>query len=270
MCSLFVISSVRCDMICDLYSSSLPLDMDGGLLNDLEFFPPTDKPASSVAVAGIASNCPGLGIYQNEESVDFSSWILEACNEVPVVSAPSPLAQRNYHEAPGVAHVCSDAFSFRNYCTPPPVTSNSTINMYDSTNTAPRSSSTELSAANLPPSHTTLSEPGPFVMSELPGSRPAPGKAAKKSKKKVLDKNTQEYKEKRERNNIAVRKSREKNRHQVLETQRRVKDLEEENAKLQSKIALLSKELKVLKDLFASAGVSQPPSMCIKSEHGGN
>lgn len=258
-------------MNCDIFSSSLPLDMDGGLLNDLEFFPPTDKPASSVAVTGIASNCPGLGIYQNEESVDFSSWILEACNEVPVpvVSAPSPLAQRNYHEAPSVAHVCSDAFSFRNYCTPPPVTSNSTITMYDSTNTAPRSS-TELSATNLPPSHASLSEPGPFVMSDLPGTRPAPGKAAKKSKKKALDKNSQEYREKRERNNIAVRKSREKNRHQVLETQKRVKELEDENAKLQSKIALLSKELKVLKDLFASAGVSQPASMCIKSEHRGN
>ena len=251
-------------------------DMDGGLLSDLEFFPPTDKSATNVAVAGVPSGFgPGLGIYQNEESVDFSSWILDACNEVPtVVSVPSPCAnntttQRSYREAPNVSN---DAFSYRTFCTPPPppVTSTTTcINMYDSENTA------EMSAANgisLPHSHTTitsLSEHNPLMIAgadQLLGTRPAPGKAAKKSKKKVADKNTKEYREKRERNNIAVRKSREKNRQQILETQKRVKELEEENAALQSKITLLSKELKVLKDLFASAGVSQPSPPCVKPE----
>ena len=236
-------------------------DMDGDLLNGLEFFPPTDKPATSVAVAA-----PGLGIYQNEESVDFSSWILEACNEVPtVVSVPSPrtnttTTQPRFREAPGVTNACSDAFSFRSFCTPPP---NPTINMYDSENSA-------TSGISLPHSRTTitsLSEHGSLLLgNQLVGSRPAPGKAAKKSKKKVMDKNTTEYREKRERNNVAVRKSREKNRHQIMETQERVKELEDENSALQSKITLLSKELKVLKDLFASAGVSQPPSRCVKPE----
>ena len=244
--------------------------MDGGLLNDLEFFPPTDKPASNVAVTGITSNCPALGIYQNEESVDFSSWILEACNEVPVVSVASPLAQRNYHEAPGiVANVCSDTFSFRSYCAP--VTSNPPITMYDSNSAGPRPSSAEIPPTSFQRPQTALNDPGSFMSSagvrEQTGVRPAPGKAAKKSKKKVMDKNTMEYREKRERNNIAVRKSREKNRYQIQETQKRVKELEEENQHLQSKITLLSKELKVLKDLFASAGVSQPTTVGIKSEH---
>lgn len=250
--------------------------MDGGLLSDLEFFPPTDKSATNVAVAGVPSSFgPGLGIYQNEESVDFSSWIFDACNEVPtVVSVPSPrpnntTTQRSYREAPNVPN---DAFSYRTFCTPPPPPVTSTtacINMYDSENTA------EMSVANgisLPHSHTTitsLSEHSPLMMAgtdQLVGTRPAPGKAPKKSKKKVADKNTREYREKRERNNIAVRKSREKNRQQILETQQRVKELEEENAALQSKITLLSKELKVLKDLFASAGVSQPSPPCVKPE----
>lgn len=244
--------------------------MDGSLLNDLEFFPPTDKSANSVPVTGVPSSFgPGLGIYQNEESVDFSSWILEACNEVP--RASNATTQRGYSEAPNVT---SDAFSFRgSYCTPPPppVSTNTTtcINMYDAENT------TEMAAASgisLPHSRTTitsLSEHSPLMMAgtdQLVGSRPAPGKAAKKSKKKVADKNTKEYREKRERNNIAVRKSREKNRQQILETQQRVKELEDENSALQSKITLLSKELKVLKDLFASAGVNQPSSRCLKSE----
>jgi hypothetical protein len=241
--------------------------MDGSLLSDLEFFPPTDKSANSVPVAGVPSSFgPGLGIYQNEESVDFSSWILDACNEVP--RASNGTTHRSYSEA---ANVTSDAFSFRSYCTPPPppVSTNTTtcINMYDAENT----DMTAPNGISLPHSRTTitsLAEHSPLMMAgndQLVGSRPAPGKAAKKSKKKVADKNTKEYREKRERNNVAVRKSREKNRHQIMETQQRVKELEEENSALQSKITLLSKELKVLKDLFSSAGVNQP-SRGVKSE----
>lgn len=264
--------------------------MDGSLLNDLEFFPPTDKPASiNVAVAGAPRSSnhfeSGLGIYQNEESVDFSSWILDACGEVPptVVSVPSPRSsinattttqQRGYREAPNVNGTDAAAF-FRSYCspTPPPTappaqTNNSAcINMYDTENSA------AVNGISLPHSRTTitsLSEHNPLMMSgndQLVGTRPAPGKAAKKSKKRIPEKHTTEYREKRERNNIAVRKSREKNRQQIQETQQRVKELEEENAALQSKITLLSKELKVLKDLFSSAGVSQPTSsLCVKPE----
>lgn len=246
--------------------------MEGGFPSDLEFFPPSDKPASSVAVA---SACPELGIYQNEESVDLSSWILEACSEVPVASAPSIVnssaTQRNYREAPGLNQ---DAFSFRNFCAPPSVPTNPVpaISMYESDNTA--SACSELTTVNgmpLPHSRTnitSITDPNSLLMpsSDLLASRPAPGKAAKKSKKKAIDKNTKEYREKRERNNKAVRKSREKNRQQIMDTQQRVKELESENSQLQSKIALLSKELRVLKDLFASAGVGQPGAMCMKPE----
>ena len=272
--------------------------MDGGLLSDLEFFPPDprDKPASNVALAGAARLSTnfdsGPGLYQNEESVDFS-WILDACGgEVPstVVSVPSPRSgvnvptsaqqQRGYREAP------NEAAFLRRFCTPtppspapsaqPPNSNNSAcINMYDVENSG------EMSAGiSLPHSRTTitsLSEHNPLMMSDagsdqLVGTRPAPGKSPKKSKKRSLEKNTKEYREKRERNNVAVRKSREKNRQQILETQQRVKELEDENAALQSKITLLSKELKVLKDLFSSAGVSQPStttvagSRCMKNE----
>ena len=250
--------------------------MDGGFPSDLEFFPPSDKPASSVAVA---SACPGLGIYQNEESVDLSSWILEACSEVPVASAPSPAVnssatQPNYREAPN-----PDAFSFRSYCTPPPAVSTNpapavAISMYDSDSSARCPDLTTANGISLPHSRTSItsiSDSGLLMPGvEVVASRPAPGKAAKKSKKKVVDKDTREYREKRERNNKAVRKSREKNRRQIMETQKRVKELENENSQLQSKIALLSKELRVLKDLFASAGVGQPGTSCMKPEPGEN
>ena len=263
-------------------SHVLVSDMDGSLLSDLEFFPPTDKSATSVPVPGVPPNSygPGLGIYQNEESVDLTSWILDACSEVPAV--PSPRASnatphRSYREAPNVPPG-DPIFSFRNFCSPSPGpaapstgSNGACINMYDSeTNHAEQM--TAGNVISLPHSRTTitaLSDHGPLVIpgsDHLVGTRPAPGKAAKKSKKKSLDRSTREYREKRERNNIAVRKSREKNRQQIMETQQRVKELEDENSALQSKITLLSKELKVLKDLFASAGVNQPPSLCVKPE----
>lgn len=255
--------------------------MDGSLLSDLEFFPPTDKSANSVPVPGAppANYGPGLGIYQNEESVDFSSWILDACSEVPAVPSPrgsNANPQRNYREAPNVASN-DPVFSFRNFCSPPPAqpvptsggSNGACINMYDSETNPGEQMTAGISLPHSRTTITTLADHGSLVIpgsDHLVGSRPSPGKAAKKSKKKALDKNTMEYREKRERNNIAVRKSREKNRQQILETQQRVKELEDENSALQSKITLLSKELKVLKDLFSSAGVNQPPSLCMKPE----
>ena len=73
--------------------------------------------------------------------------------------------------------------------------------------------------------------------------------------KKLIDKNSEEYRRRRERNNVAVRRSRDKTRHKREETERRVVELEEENQKLREKLTLLNKEINVLKSLFSSVGV---------------
>ena len=73
--------------------------------------------------------------------------------------------------------------------------------------------------------------------------------------KKLIDKNSDEYRRRRERNNVAVRRSRDKTRHKREETERRVVELEEENQKLREKLTLLNKEINVLKSLFSSVGV---------------
>lgn len=72
---------------------------------------------------------------------------------------------------------------------------------------------------------------------------------------------------------MAVRKSRNKSKQRALETEVRVKELEEENVALQNKIALLLKELNVLKNLFSSSDQSMTtanngtsPVSMIKSE----
>lgn len=76
-----------------------------------------------------------------------------------------------------------------------------------------------------------------------------------KEKRAKLDKDSEDYAARRERNNIAVRKSREKSRAKAKETMQQVERLRKENQELETKVTILSKELSVLKDLFlAHAG----------------
>lgn len=75
------------------------------------------------------------------------------------------------------------------------------------------------------------------------------------STNKRQDRSTDEYRRRRERNNVAVRKSREKAKLRTMETEERVKYLSRENEGLQKRIEMLSKELNVLKNLFANVGM---------------
>lgn len=80
-------------------------------------------------------------------------------------------------------------------------------------------------------------------------------KGGKGSRKAHADKNSDEYRKRRERNNIAVKKSRNKSKLKTQQTLERVNELKKENEMLEAKIALLVKELSFLKDLFlAHAG----------------
>ena len=66
-----------------------------------------------------------------------------------------------------------------------------------------------------------------------------------------------EYDEKRQRNNEAVRKSREKARLKSEKIEARILYLRRENNALTNKKLLLKKELKTLKDLFLAHSVNQ-------------
>eukprot|EP00118_Oscarella_pearsei_P029006 m.3462 g.3462 ORF g.3462 m.3462 type:complete len:228 (+) comp9406_c0_seq2:328-1011(+) len=85
--------------------------------------------------------------------------------------------------------------------------------------------------------------------SELKPKR-ASGSVSKR--KWSVDKNSDDYKKRRERNNLAVKKSREKSRQRSQETEQRVQELVTENKSLRSNIDMLNKELDVLKALFSS------------------
>merc|ERR1712025_1347892 len=65
------------------------------------------------------------------------------------------------------------------------------------------------------------------------------------------------YTEKRQKNNDAVKKTREKTRQKAKETMEKVTQLKQENEMLEERIKLLAKELVFLKDIFmAHAGSS--------------
>lgn len=72
-----------------------------------------------------------------------------------------------------------------------------------------------------------------------------------KSMKKGCAPGTEEYRRRRERNNIAVRKSREKAKARSRDTEERVKLLTRENDKLMKKCELLTKEVTVLHSVFS-------------------
>jgi len=82
-----------------------------------------------------------------------------------------------------------------------------------------------------------------------------------KSRRRVPPKDTDEYKERRARNNVAVRKSRDKAKLRQSETEGKVQELVQQNEKLQKKCDLLTKELNVLKGLFTNVGASLPPAL---------
>lgn len=93
-----------------------------------------------------------------------------------------------------------------------------------------------------------------------PGRKPS-GNGPIRPRKRQPPKDTPEYFEKRERNNIAVRKSRDKAKQKQVETEQRVNQLAEENENLNKKLDLLTKELNVLKSLFINVGSTLPKEL---------
>ncbi|XP_025016353.1 uncharacterized protein DDB_G0271670 [Tetranychus urticae] len=74
--------------------------------------------------------------------------------------------------------------------------------------------------------------------------------SSSQSGKITIDKTSEEYRLRRERNNIAVRKSRSKSKIKFVQTLERMGQLETENAKLHHHIAKMNQELHVLKYLL--------------------
>jgi len=85
-------------------------------------------------------------------------------------------------------------------------------------------------------------------------------KSPRQKSRKMIEKGSEEYLVKRERNNVAVRKSRTKAKLKHIETQMRVGELTEENDQLRNRISELQKELNALKSFISynNPGIKTP------------
>ncbi|XP_022111261.1 CCAAT/enhancer-binding protein alpha-like [Acanthaster planci] len=101
----------------------------------------------------------------------------------------------------------------------------------------------------------------PILKSPVQRGRKSSKSSSSRRVRLVLDKESEEYRQKRVKNNIAVRRSREKSKAKSLELQSKVKELTSENERLNKRVELLTKELTVLKSLFTNVGKSAPTSL---------
>nr|XP_046263228.1 CCAAT/enhancer-binding protein delta [Scatophagus argus]XP_046263229.1 CCAAT/enhancer-binding protein delta [Scatophagus argus] len=90
--------------------------------------------------------------------------------------------------------------------------------------------------------------PEPF--SNVSSAKSSPRKIGRDKGKKAVDRFSMEYRQRRERNNIAVRKSRDKAKMRNLEMQQKLIELSAENDRLHKTIEQLTRELSGLRDFF--------------------
>lgn len=115
--------------------------------------------------------------------------------------------------------------------------------------------STSGSLGNISTASSTCSSPPGTPAPSGKGRSPSHGgKMSSGKAKKRLDKDSDEYKMRRERNNLAVRKSRDKAKLRNLETQHKVLELAAENDRLQKRVEQLSRELATLRNLLSATG----------------
>ncbi|XP_032421716.1 CCAAT/enhancer-binding protein delta [Xiphophorus hellerii] len=93
-------------------------------------------------------------------------------------------------------------------------------------------------------------QPTPPTTPEPVSAKPSPRKMGREKGKKSVDRFSVEYRQRRERNNIAVRKSRDKAKRRNLEMQQKMIELSNENEKLHKTIEQLTRELTGLREFF--------------------
>ncbi|XP_051920177.1 CCAAT/enhancer-binding protein alpha [Hippocampus zosterae] len=110
-----------------------------------------------------------------------------------------------------------------------------------------------------PHRHALLHGPPELHPHPPPHPHHQPRTAAGKAKKRV-DKSSPEYRLRRERNNVAVRKSRDKAKMRNMETQQKVLELSSDNERLRRRVDHLSRELDALRGVFGQQPPPLPPA----------
>uniref|UniRef100_A0A8C3TZG9 CCAAT enhancer binding protein delta n=1 Tax=Catharus ustulatus TaxID=91951 RepID=A0A8C3TZG9_CATUS len=258
--------------------------------------PPEGARAIGTNLAELSAAAPAM--YEDESAIDFSSYIdsmsavpnLELCNdelfadlfnsnhkperggEYGEYLPPGGGAGRDPAKDLGAAMTTLLGSEPRTASSSSSSSSSSSFSSRGALKQEPDWSDSDLSSSLLPsqiatcPTPPTTRSPGPAaVPGPAQGVPPAAAAAGGKERggKKCVDRFSPEYRQRRERNNIAVRKSRDKAKRRNQEMQQKLLELSAENEKLHKKIEQLTRDLTSLRHFFKqlpSASFLQPGS----------
>ncbi|XP_032386315.1 CCAAT/enhancer-binding protein delta [Etheostoma spectabile] len=215
------------------------------------------------------STAPAM--YDDESAIDFSQYIesmtavpnLELCNDelfldlfntvkqekadfynmqTPVLPCSMQQLSATYAERKVESGLEKGAFSA-------PIKQESDWSDSDVSSSLPSQiescAQTSVSLTTGQPTPPTTPEP----VSNVSSAKSSPRKIGREKGKKV-DKYSTEYRQRRERNNVAVRKSRDKAKRRNLDMQQKLLELSSENDRLHKTIEQLTRELSGLRDFF--------------------
>ncbi|KAM8966480.1 CCAAT/enhancer-binding protein delta [Pelodytes ibericus] len=225
-----------------------------------------EPPAPSTNLAELSS---APAIYDDESAIDFSSYIesmssvpnLELCNDELFADL------FNNNHKPGERAECPQDYlngllaaschgankAHQQQLKQEPEWSDSDI----SSSLPCQIATCAQTSMNLQPTPPT--SPEPCSSSATSSACPSPSSSTAnmgttyskdRSGKKCLDRYSPEYRQRRERNNIAVRKSRDKAKKRNMDMQQKLLELSSENEKLHKRIDLLTRDLTNLRHFF--------------------
>lgn len=214
--------------------------------DNISMITPTTSSSSSVVEL---SNAPAM--YEDESAIDFSAYIesmstapnFELCNDELFADLFNNAVKQEksdfYHH---LSALKDSGFAIKQEA-----------EWSDSDAPSSLPSQIEVCAQTSVSIHTGQPTPpsSPEPTSSLSSSSSSSLRRTLKDKsKKAVDRLSPEYRQRRERNNIAVRKSRDKAKRRNLETQHKLMELSAENERLHKTIEQLTRELTSLRHVF--------------------
>ncbi|TRY90211.1 hypothetical protein DNTS_005819 [Danionella cerebrum] len=197
------------------------------------------------------SNAPA--IYDDESAIDFSAYIesmstvpLEICNDelfADLFNSTVKQEKSDFYLANGFAQKSAERLQQQHVCAP--------IKREADWSDGELSSSLPSQIETCAQTSMSILHTGQPTPPSTPEPEPLSQRRSGKEKgKKTLDRYSPEYRQRRERNNIAVRKSRDKAKQRNLETQQKMIELSAENERLHKTIEQLTRELSSLRNFF--------------------
>uniref|UniRef100_A0A3Q2T8S5 CCAAT/enhancer-binding protein n=1 Tax=Fundulus heteroclitus TaxID=8078 RepID=A0A3Q2T8S5_FUNHE len=212
----------------------------------------TDGAGEEATMVELSTSTPAM--YDDESAIDFSQYIesmtsvpnLELCNDELFLDLFNTVKQ----EKPDFYNLQTQDGAPEKGAFCAPIKQESDWSDSDVSSSLPSQietcAQTSVSLPTGQPTPPTTPEP----VSAVSSAKPSPRKLGREKGKKSVDRYSVEYRQRRERNNIAVRKSRDKAKRRNLEMQQKMIELSNENDKLHKTIEQLTRELSGLREFF--------------------